>query len=261
MATLARINLFPIKSLEGVSTPEANIVSPGALEGDRELVCLDRQGDWINGKRTPRVHRLRAVYDLALGEVALRDELTGAEGRFSLDVDLPRLAAWLSQSFELPVTMQQNLFGGFPDDTESPGPTVVSTATLARIGQWFDLPVDEVRARFRANLEIDGVEPFWEDRLVAPVGRDVRFTIGDIAFEGTNPCQRCPVPSRDSHSGEPIDNFASRFNRRRREELPDWACRERFDHFYRLSVNTRILPSSWNRFLRVGDPVEIIGAL
>jgi hypothetical protein len=37
--------------------------------------------------------------------------------------------------------------------------------------------------------------------------------------------------------------------------LPAWSPRDRFDHFYRFSTNTRVATFQSNQLLRVGDPV------
>lgn len=261
MPVLSRINVFPIKSLDGTSVPESGLVSPGALEFDREFVICNRQGDWMNAKRTEQIHRLRARFDLALRDVELWVEGERDATRFNLDTELPGLGRWLSEFFGESVTVAQNPFGGFPDDSESPGPTVVSTATLARVGQWFDLPLDEVRRRFRANLEIETEEAFWEDRVITTEPQAVRFTIGTVILEGTNPCQRCPVPTRNSYTGEQDFNFPRTFSLARQEELPPWAPAERFDHYFRLAVNTRVSPATWHEELHVGDRVTIIGVV
>jgi hypothetical protein len=126
------------------------------------------------------------------------------------------------------------------------------------VATWFDgLAPGEVRRRFRANLEIDGVEPFWEDRLYSDEGGAVRFQVGDVVLDGTNPCQRCVVPTRSSETGERYDEFARIFESRRYETLPYWATRSRFDHFYRLAVNTRPVPGKEGT-IRVGDEVTIL---
>jgi hypothetical protein len=131
---------------------------------------------------------------------------------------------------------------------------------LAEITTWFPgLTIDAVRDRFRANLEIDGVEPFWEDRLVGRRLGAVRFRVGEAEFLGTNPCARCIVPTRDARYGEPIRQFATAFARHRQASLPDWAPADRFDHYYRLAVNTRRVggrPCT----LHVGDELKILGS-
>ncbi|MGH7202074.1 MAG: MOSC domain-containing protein, partial [Planctomycetaceae bacterium] len=107
-------------------------------------------------------------------------------------------------------------------------------------------------------LEIDGVEAFWEDRLYGDEGEAVRFRIGEVTFEGVNPCARCVVPARESTTGESDPDFAAAFIRQRAASLPPWAARSRFDHFYRLAVNTRLSPVNAGNVVRVGDEVEII---
>ena len=111
------------------------------------------------------------------------------------------------------------------------------------VSGWFaGLWLDEVRRRFRANLEIDGVEPFWEDRLVGPAGTEVPFRIGSVRWLGVKACQRCVVPTRSSLTAEVTREFQKTFSTERGRTLPAWATRERFDHFYRLAVNTRPAP-------------------
>jgi uncharacterized protein YcbX len=144
---------------------------------------------------------------------------------------------------------------GFPDDGLAAGPTVVSTASLEAVCGWFPgMSLEEARRRFRTTLEIEGVPAFWGDRLFGESEtRVVRFKIGDIAFEGSNPCARCPVPSRDSQTGATNDGFQKRFTEFRRAQLPPWAPATRFDHFYRLAVNTRVPSAELGKVLRVGD--------
>jgi uncharacterized protein YcbX len=148
---------------------------------------------------------------------------------------------------------------GFPDDGLAPGPTIVSTASLEAVCDWFPgMALAEARRRFRATLEIEGVSAFWEDQLFAESERSVvRFKIGDVAFEGSNPCARCPVPSRDSHTGAADGAFQKRFSELRRAQLPPWAPAARFDHFYRLATNTRVPTAESGKLLRLGDPVSL----
>jgi uncharacterized protein YcbX len=118
--------------------------------------------------------------------------------------------------------------------------------------------LDEARRRFRTTLEIDGVPAFWEDQLFGPEERSaLRFRIGDVNFEGSNPCARCPVPPRNPSTGEIIPGFQKIFSDYRRAHLPAWSPEARFDDYYRFSTNTRVAPSESSRILRVGDPVVI----
>ncbi len=164
----------------------------------------------------------------------------------------------MSNLLGIGVTLVEDAENGFPDDTDAPGPTVVSTATLQAVASWFDgLTLDQVRARFRANLEIDGVPAFWEDRLVGESDIEVPFAIGEVKLSGVNPCARCIVPTRSAETGESTIAFAPIFRKRREQTLPDFAPRNRFDHFYRLAVNTRRRSPLDIVSLRVGDAVML----
>lgn len=98
---------------------------------------------------------------------------------------------------------------------------------------------------------------FWEDRLFAEAESLAPFRIGDILFEGINPCQRCVVPSRDPSTGEVFPHFQAIFMSKRKETLPSWSTPSRFNHFYRLSCNTRVPASEEGKSLHVGDPVTL----
>ncbi|HEX8871510.1 MAG TPA: hypothetical protein VF758_02015, partial [Candidatus Acidoferrum sp.] len=125
--------------------------------------------------------------------------------------------------------------------------------------EWFPgIALDEARMRFRTTLEVEGVPAFWEDRLFRENERSVvRFTIGELHLEGSNPCARCPVPPRDPFTGVSVDGFQKRFTELRDASLPEWSPRERFDHFYRFATNTRVAPSETGKVLRVGDVVTL----
>jgi uncharacterized protein YcbX len=172
------------------------------------------------------VHRLRATYDQQAGTVELRPGSGhGGQARsFSLDGDLAPLDDFLSAFFDRRVHVARNDETGFPDDLVAPGPTVVGTTSLETVCTWFPpLELHEAQRRFRANLEVGGVPAFWEDRLYAAQGTTVRFRIGNVLFEGTNPCQRCVVPSRDPDTGKTISGFQKQFAKQRRATLPAWA--------------------------------------
>jgi hypothetical protein len=259
--TLRRITTYPVKSLDPTERTPATVVENGGLDGDREFALFDESGDYVNGKATAAVHRLRSEFDAAAGTLTVTvpdgDSVTAPiddeRGR-------DRLAGALGDFLDRPVQLRSEARGGFPDDRRASGPTVVSTATLETVASWFPaLGVESVRRRFRANLEIGSVEPFWEDRLFADRDHVVAFDVGDVRFHGVGPCQRCVVPTRDPWTGEPTPDFRETFVRKRRETLPAWSGGERFDHAYRLTVNTRVPESSWGGTLSVGDEVRIVG--
>ncbi len=261
MAYLSQILIYPIKSLDGVVVPSATVLASGALRGDREWAIADRQGQWVNGKRTPLVHGLRAQFATDGQTVTLTVPATGDRITSHLLGDRAPLGTWLSDYFGFAVQLLRNTDMGFPDDPVSPGPTVISTATLAAVSAWFagedGLDVEAARSRFRTNLEIADVPAFWEDHLFGAADTAPPFRIGEVELVGVNPCQRCIVPTRDALTGKPLSHFQKTFIAKRRETLPASVVAERFNHFYRLAVNTRAIAQA-GKILRIGDIVELL---
>lgn len=260
MTRLSRILIYPIKSLDPVEVPRATVLPGGALEYDRRWAIFDADGRAVTAKRFAKIHLVRARYDLAEHCVNVSFASTSGGESFHLDHDSEKLAAWLGDRLGIAgAAIREDAELGYPDDPVSPGPTVISTATPQSVADWFPgLSVDEVRRRFRANLELDADEPFWEERLYTDEGQVIRFRIGSVEFEGTNPCQRCIVPTRSATTGEKTPDFTRIFEERRFETLPAWSTRSRFDHFYRLAVNSAHSTGAGG-VIRIGDQVQIIG--
>lgn len=249
-----------MKSLDGISVTQAKVLASGALEQDREFAIFDAHGRFVNGKRNAKVHLLRSSWDATAETLSLTYQETQEKRVFHLKSDRAALESWLSEYFGFPVTVARNSVGGFPDDTISPGPTAIGTATIETVASWFPgITVDDMRIRLRANIEIGGVPAFWEDRLFANEGEVVQFQVGDVLFEGINPCQRCVVPTRHPLTAEVYPNFQKVFTQKRQETMPSWVKLSRFNHFYRLSVNTRIPASEAGKILKVGDDVKVLG--
>ncbi|HEY9652116.1 MAG TPA: MOSC N-terminal beta barrel domain-containing protein [Coleofasciculaceae cyanobacterium] len=255
---LAAIDIYPIKSLDPVALTQATLLNSGAIQHDREFALVDEQGRFVNGKRHAKIHQLRSTFDPELQWITLQIQGTKETVIFHLDGDRMALEAWFSDFFGFSVKLIQNTLMGFPDDTNASGPTVISTHTLQEVASWFPgISVDEIRHRLRANLEIGGVPPFWEDQLFAQEGQCVQFRVGDVLLQGINPCQRCVVPTRDSQTGEVTANFQKIFSQRRRETLPHWTTPSRFNHFYKLSVNTNVPKSEAGKQVHCGDAIAL----
>ena len=254
---LSRIQLHPIKSLDPMEVREARIGPGGGLEHDRAWALFTVDGKWLNAKRTAAMHLIRASYAADLGAVTLSvpgDRRNIPAKTFDFPSATAAAAEWFTNYFERSIIVR-HAPEGFPDDPIANGPTIVSTASLGAVTEWFpQIAIDEVRLRFRATLEIAGVPAFWEDQLFGENERSViRFRIGEVNFEGSNPCARCPVPPRDPHTGADLIGFQKHFMAQRSATLPPGSPRERFDHFYRLSTNTRVASTEIGKRVRIGD--------
>ena len=309
MPTLDRITIYPVKSLDGVDVAVAQVLPGGALENDRRWQLVDMEGRVVNAKRTPLCHAIRAEFDLAGTEQGGDGPQPGGNV-IHLAIDLAalrahaipgvtRLAAlaaasfplvpgpdgpcgWLSGAFGFDVLLLERPDGGFPDDRDASGPTLISTASLAEVGRWFGFDLDEARRRFRANLEIGGCDAFWEDALASPARPELtpslldmdpaepadpyadlpppeprEFTVGEVRFRAVNVCRRCVVPSRDSRTGAVTEHFRDVFEARRARGLPAEVDASHWGPLYRLAVNTRAAGPRGT--VAVGDAINGIG--
>ena len=256
---LARIWIYPIKSLDPFELERVGLASGLRLAGDRDHALLDAQGRLLNAKRLgSSILSIRAAYSDQGGVVEFA---AGSEsGRFELPEDRGAIEGWLGRVLGQPVSLGQNSVTGFPDDEDASGPTVIGSGSIHAVAEWFGLSAEEVRRRFRANLEIAGLGPFEEDTLFGPPGRPKTFRIGEVQLLGVNPCRRCVVPTLDSHGDSSVRAFsAKQFSALREHHSRCDSSLARYSGYYRLAVNTRIEPLQSNKQLRVGDELTLVG--
>ncbi len=257
---LSRITIYPVKSLDGMALREAMIADGGCLLHDREYAIVDADGQFIIGKTNPLVHSLRSSVDFEHGLISFRRNKETEWDQFHLEEDTSAIHSYLTGYFGIPSVLYRDTQGRFMDIPDVAGATVLSTASLKTISGWFgNLDLEETRKRFRATLEIEGVLPFWEDRLFAAEGVAVEFRIGEVTLFGMSPRTRCVVPTRNPESGEVTHAFPKIFARHRAASLPEWSHLDEFGNHYYLTVNCHIPATETGKWIRVGDEVRIIG--
>lgn len=245
-----RIFIYPIKSLDPLEVESVKIIENGSLEHDREFAFFDEEGKIVNAKKEKKFHLIRSFVDFEneIFKFKYRNEVW----QFSFG-EINKVNEFFSEIFGYKVFLKRNKEGGFPDDRKAHGPTIVSSATLITVANWFDISEDEARKRFRANIEIGNAPPFWEDSLVGKT-----FKIGNVVVEGANVSKRCPVPTRNPETGEVIKDFVKKFIEFRKNSLSEFSPREVFkDTFYRLCLNTNIPASEWGKEIRIGEEVKV----
>ncbi|MEI7780422.1 MAG: MOSC N-terminal beta barrel domain-containing protein [Planctomycetota bacterium] len=294
MPTLDLITLYPVKSLDGLAVHSARVRPSGALENDRRWRLVDMEGRVVNAKRTPLFHVIRAEFALderlvtlcvapaAIAAAAIPgiNRLQNlARDSFHLVPGEKGPCGWLSEALGVGVLLEERPDGGFPDDRDAPGPTLISTASLAEVARWFGFDLAEARRRFRANLEIGGCDAFWEDALASPARPDLNpsladlpgdlpadpyahlpppepreFSIGEARFRATGVCKRCVVPSRDGTTGAVTAHFRDAFEARRGRGLRGDVDATGWNHLYRLAINTRL--EGLSTVVSLGSPIS-----
>ena len=311
MPHLSGITVYPVKSLDGIELEEVAVLQCGALANDRRWRLIDVEGDVVNAKKNNRFHAIRADFHLENS----RSDLTTASayGQNSVTLSLNKSflseglgdhssetfplvpssdgpCEWLSHVLAQKVFLQERLDGGFPDDRDATGPTIISTESLLEVARWFDFSLEESRNRFRMNLEVSNNEndqvaasqghssgnrqmfdmPFWEDGLACSVSMDALenpgsdyitdvapvtpapFWLGGIEFCARGTCRRCVVPTRDSLTGIATKHFREVFEARRSHLLPANVIARTWPDYFCLGVNTSIEKVSGSR-LAIGD--------
>jgi len=255
---LSRIRIYPIKSLDPVELSEIEI-GMHSLRYDREFAMLANDRRFVNGKRTGRVNQLKAEFDLANQQITLGDRTGEERHTFPLDKDHPGLLAYLRDFFEMEVKLLHNTDGELMDIPRASSVSLVSVASLEALQS--DLPghkIDDLRLRFRANLEISGTEAFWEDQLFGEPDVGIRFTMGDVTMVGVTPRARCNVPPRDPHTGETDKTFVKQMMFSRAKHLPTESRLPKHGNFYHFTVDTYLPESERGKVIRLGDPIKIL---
>ncbi len=259
MSYVASIHIYPVKSLDGIAVSQATILASGALEGDRSFAICDEAGEFVNNKRNSGVSFLRLSFDIKKRIAGLKIQDTEQEFFFHVDRERQGIEYWLSNYFGFPVKLIENLLTGFPDDTAAPGPSIISTETIAEVASWFPrVCVNEMRHRLRANIEIGDVPAFWEDQLFPQADEIVRFKIGKVIFEGINPGQPCLLSTRNYAAKEAYPNLKNLPAAKQNEILSNLVKKRHLNQFDRLIVNTRVPPQSAEKIVHIGDEVQII---
>lgn len=263
MVHLERIRIRPVASLDTVSVAERSLADRGP-EWDRRYTIVERTAGTdarpapVTAEREPRLRRLETSYDLERETVTVGERGSDETATFHLDLDRDCFASWLSEYVGYPVEVVRTDESDTPDAAGPSGPAVVSAETLETVAAWYDgIDADELCRRFQPTLIVGGAPPFWEDRLYGRADRVVPAEFGSATLYGVAPSQPSGVSTRDPDTGSRTEGFRETFVERRRATLPDWATAARFDHYFRLSSDTRVPQASVGTTLSVGETVTV----
>ncbi len=205
------------------------------------------------------MHRLRSEIDIDVRAVTLRDESERGLGSesFSIEAAAP-LENWLNAYFGFPSPSGKIAISVFPTTRIRRGRQSSALARLPRSVAGLVCQSTKCAGVFGPISKSTVCRRSGKTGSSVPPEQRSSFASGDVIFEGINPCQRCVVPPRDPLTGESDDTFVRRFTELRARTLPVWSTRERFNHFYRVAINTRTHGDEGGKVLHVGDSVEIL---
>lgn len=260
-AFVSNLRIYPIKSLDPAEVPEVT-VGVRSLLFDRQFAIVSSDGRVVNGKRTGRVNELKATYEMDNYLVHFSPRGTDTVSSFHLIEDQAGISAYLSVFFGFPVDLIRNTEGRLMDIPDESSITIVSEASLESLGKAMpSISPEEMRLRFRSNLEIGGVPPYWEEYLFDKPGTGVHFTVGEVSLIGISPRARCNVPPKDPFTGHTDKQFIRAMMVQRKQTLPSWSGLEQYGGYYQLAVNTFIPDTELGKKIHVGDKLQITGTV
>jgi len=233
-ASVVRISIAPVKAL-GLVHPQEVELRPTGVDGDRRFWLVSADGRLVNGKAYPRLMRVRPEWDETSRRLALRFP-DGALAEGIVDPGEPVAAvmygephpsrsvagpwqAALSEFVGAPLTLLWSESGAADRGSDAGWMSLVSQASLARLGKEAGVHARVDGRRFRMLFEIDGVGPHEEDGWIGE-----RVRIGDAVVSPVGDVGRCAVTKCDPDTGvSDLDTLGALANYRREgrtEPLP-----------------------------------------
>lgn len=220
---LTQINVFPVKSFQGLSLASGFIDDFG-LQHDRRWMLVDVSGKFVTQRKHPKLSLLNVdlssagdVFIILDGERNLLSADVGNEvyvqvwsdncvGWASADLSLDgKLSDYLGEAVRLvympPSTFRQvdtSYFPGIQRVSFADGfpLLLLSEASLSDLNMRLESKQEACvpMSRFRGNLEISGDIPYGEDNWQ-------KLAIGEVEFAVVKPCSRCVMTTVDAATG------------------------------------------------------------
>ena len=232
--TLSEINVFPIKSLRGISLPQADLTSRG-LRLDRRWMLVDDQGKFLSQRVYPVLTMLQVKIQgdqLEVHHVDYPEQVieVSPNGPFESTIDVivwqnicsanvyPKpVNEWFSKrtgidcrlvympdSSRRPVDSEYQINEDIVSFADGFPCLIIGESSLADLNGRLENPVS--MSRFRSNLVFSGGPAFAED-----VWQEIR--IGQVLFHVAKPCPRCVMITIDPLTGqkgvEPMQTLAT----------------------------------------------------
>jgi uncharacterized protein YcbX len=233
MLRVSQLNIYPVKSLGGITVNNAEVTSRG-FKYDRRLMLVDQKNIALTQRDFPEMALLEPSFEengfLIRHSHHLHDpvfiphEPAGnetADVRIWNDICHARIHdesinKWFGALLGIPCKLvympettrrevdkkyaHNNEISSFSDEYPV---LIIGQSSLDDLNERLEMPVP--MNRFRPNIVFTGGEAYLEDRLEA-------FTIGQISFSAVKPCARCTVITIDQEttqkSKEPTKSLA-----------------------------------------------------
>lgn len=264
MLTLSEINIYPIKSLGGISLQSSEVEERG-LKYDRRWVLVDESNTFFTQRAFPEMalikvsveknglminHKTKIVRSLFIpfdfehsktGKVVIWDDTVIGEF-YNREIDdwFFEIIGIKCHLVKIPETTKRvvdktyakNKIVSFADGYPF---MIIGQSSLDDLNSRMEKPLP--MNRFRTNFVFTGGKPFDEDGWN-------KFKIGDVIFRAVKPCARCVITTTDQETAE-----------RLHEPLLTLSKYRKFDNKVMFGMN---LVCETTGMIKVGDTIEFI---
>lgn len=223
---VSELYIYPVKSLGGISIPQAEITERG-FKYDRRWMLVDKDGQFLSQRTHPSMALLQpSIADDYLKIIHKSDK--ELQLNMPLDIDTysdsklievymwdesidvagcgKEYSEWLSDVLKtecrlvcMPDKSIRSVDNRFAHNKEITSLSdgypflIIGEESLNLFNSKLDEPLP--MNRFRPNVVFSGGQPHDEDNFG-------KFEIGDVTFEAVKPCSRCSITTVDQDTGE-----------------------------------------------------------
>jgi uncharacterized protein YcbX len=222
LLTLSEINIYPIKSLGGISLQTSEIEERG-LKYDRRWVLVDETNTFFTQRDFPEMalinvsvennrlklqHKTKNVEPLLVPfgfEHSVKDRVVIWDDTVIGEFYNNQIDEWFSEIIEIKChlvkmpestkrevdkTYVKNKVVSFADGYPF---LIIGQSSLDDLNSRMEVPLP--MNRFRTNFVFTGGKPFQEDNWK-------KFQIGNVIFEAVKPCARCVITTTNQETAE-----------------------------------------------------------
>jgi uncharacterized protein YcbX len=220
VATITALNVYPVKSCAGIALQQVRIGETG-LEHDRRWMVVGPDGHFVTQRELPRMALIQpSLHEsgIILNAPTMPPlHVSGLDQSRSMQVAIWRdvclawdegedIAEWFSRFLQQPLRLVRfndermrlsnrdwtgalrapNHFSdGFPI-------MIISASSLADLNSRLAVPLPT--SRFRPNIVIDGIDPYFEDEVD-------ELRNGEVCLRLVKPCTRCKITTTNQNTG------------------------------------------------------------
>jgi uncharacterized protein YcbX len=263
---LSELNIYPVKSLKGISL-ESAVVEDRGLQYDRRWLLVDRHGRFFTQREVPRMAIVKievgpsgmtasangsgaigVPHEPATGDIAdvtiWNDTVAGEyypqeihkwfTDAIGIECRLVRMPETTNRTVSQDHAVRETDIVSFADAYPF---LLIGEASLADLNSRLDEPVP--MNRFRPNFVVSGPDAFDEDTWK-------RIRIGSAEFHVVKPCARCVLTTVDQVRGE-------KTGKEPLKTLSEYRNRDG-----KVLFGQNLIADNAGGTVRVGDEVEVI---